>query len=377
MKFSDIFELAITDISSRWIYSLLIIFMLLIGISSAFIAISQSQGIVSKEEQLFEFLRPNLLIVYPKSPISNSQVSVAKSMKYVSQVYPVINQTIEVEVNAQNYTFYLLGIDNLSIITSYTLVAGTTFDYSGLVIPSSSSIHISPGTLVKVYVNKDAKYTYISGVISYSHTVFQRIGVSSSTLFPSYNCLFTSLQYAEKLTGDKNYTFLIILTQSPLYNSNVTSEILSVFPNATVKSLGVSSTAIARQYASFTVYLVSLSIIAILTSIITNGSITSISFNRRLKEIGVMMALGMKRSHIALLYLLESFILGAVGGIAGLIVGYYITENIMLTKTVTYTPVYYPIQLVELVILSLLASNIGSIYPIFRVFKLTPSEVMR
>ncbi|QIW23194.1 FtsX-like permease family protein [Sulfolobus sp. S-194] len=377
MKFSDIFELTITDISSRWLYSLLIIFMLLIGVSSAFIAISQSQGIVSKEEQLFEFLRPNLLIVYPKSPITNSQVNVAKSMKYVSQVYPVINQSIEVEVNAQNYTFYLLGIDNISIITSYTLVAGTTFDYSSLVIPSSASLHLPPGTLVKVYINKDAKYTYISGVISYSHTVFQRIGVSSSTLFPSYNCLFTSLQYAEKLTGDKNYTFLIVLTQSPLYNSNVTNEILSVFPNATIKSLGVSSTAIARQYASFTAYLVSLSIIAILTSIITNGSVTSISFNRRLREIGVLMALGMKRDHIALLYLLESFILGAVGGIAGLVAGYYITENIMLTKTVIYTPVYYPIQLVELVVLSVLASNIGSIYPIFRVFKLTPSEVMR
>ncbi|BCU68894.1 ABC transporter permease [Stygiolobus caldivivus] len=377
MRFKDIISLAVSDISTRGIYSLLIILMLLIGVSSTFIAISQSQGVVSKEEQLFEFLRPNLLIVYPTSPVTQSQVSIVKSMKYVSEVYPVINQTIEVEVNAKNYTFYLLGVDNLSVITSYTITSGTSFDYSGLIIPSSSAVHLSPGVLVKVYVDKDAKYTYVTGVISYSHTIFQRIGVVSSTLFPSYNCLFTSLQYAEEITGDKNYTFLIVLTQSPLYNPNVTQEITSVFPNATVESLGVSSAVVARQYTSFTAYLISLSVIAILTSIITNGSITAISFNRRLREIGVMMALGMKRGQISLLYLLESSMLGVIGGVAGLVAGFYATENIVLTKAVTYTPIIYPVQLVELVILSLIASNIGSIYPVIRIFKLTPSEVMR
>ena len=377
MRFKDVFSLATTDLSTRWVYSLLIVLMLLIGISSAFVSISQSQGVISKEEELFQFLRPNLLIVHPQSPITEEEVGIIKSLKYVTQVYPVINQTITVEVDDNNYTFYLLGINNLSIITTYSLVAGTTFDYSGLIIPSSSPVHLSPGTLVKVYVNRDAKYTYITGVISYSHTVFQRLGVASSTLFPSYKCLFTSLNYAEELTGDKNYTFLIVLTQSPLYNSNVSEEITSVLPNATVESLGVSSQVIARQYTSFTAYLVSLSAIAILTSIITNGSIVAINFNRRLKEIGVMMALGMKRGQIALLYLLESSLLGVLGGIAGLAVGFYVTENIVLTKVVTYTPVIYPVQLLELIILSLIASNIGSIYPVLRIFKLTPTEVMR
>ena len=50
----------------------------------------------------------------------------------------------------------------------------------------------------------------------------------------------------------------------------------------------------------------------------------------RTKEIGTMKAIGAKNSHILLLFLIESSLLGLVGGLIGIIIG------LILAKTVEY-----------------------------------------
>ena len=376
MRLRDLIALAIADLSARLVYSLIVIAMLAFGVATAFVAVSQSQGVIAKEEELFQFLRPNLLIVHLSSPANDSQVKTVESLKYVSAVYPAVNKTVKIEVNSRNYTFYLLGLDNLSVITTYSLVAGTDFDYSGILIPSDSPVKLAPGTPVKVYYGGKAVTTYVAGVISYNYTVFQRFGASSSTLFPTYRYVFTSLNNAREIVGGK-YDVLLVLTDSPQRNPEVIDEITSIFPNATVDSPGVSAEVIARQYSSFTAYLYSLSAVSLMTSVITNASVMAISFNRKLREVGVMMALGMRRSDLALFFALEGLALGAVGALSGLVAGFYATVNVVLTEAVSYSPIIYPDQVAGLVVLGLVASVAGSLYPVLRVLRLTPTEVMR
>jgi ABC-type lipoprotein release transport system permease subunit len=112
----------------------------------------------------------------------------------------------------------------------------------------------------------------------------------------------------------------------------------------------------------------------------------------RVKELGMLMAIGMNRLRVFGMIMLETIFLSITGGIIGmviaaLLVGYYGENGIYLKsfsqgfEAIGYSPVLYPeigIQFyLTIVLLIILAAIIASIYPAVKALRLNPAEALR
>ncbi|KAF0193112.1 MAG: putative ABC transport system permease protein [Gammaproteobacteria bacterium] len=105
-------------------------------------------------------------------------------------------------------------------------------------------------------------------------------------------------------------------------------------------------------------------------------TIMTISVTERTGEIGLLRALGSSRQQILKLFLGEAVILGALGGIAGLVLG--VGGAQMLTLAVPALPVHTPVSYVVFaVILAVVIGLIAGVMPARRAATMDPVEALR
>ena len=99
----------------------------------------------------------------------------------------------------------------------------------------------------------------------------------------------------------------------------------------------------------------------------------------RTREIGVLRALGWRRRQVLGMILKESLLLGAVGGIVGILIGRGIGELVSMAEGMwgSIELVYTPQMIVQAIIVALLAGIAGGLYPAWRATRMRPVEALR
>jgi putative ABC transport system permease protein len=99
----------------------------------------------------------------------------------------------------------------------------------------------------------------------------------------------------------------------------------------------------------------------------------------RTREIGVLRALGWRRRYVLGMILQESLVLGAVGGVGGIAVGFGLGKLLALIPGWfgAMTPIYTPLLFVQAIAVALLAGAVGGIYPAWRATRMRPVEALR
>jgi putative ABC transport system permease protein len=99
------------------------------------------------------------------------------------------------------------------------------------------------------------------------------------------------------------------------------------------------------------------------------------SVTERTREIGIRKAIGARRKHIVMQFLVESAVMAGAGGLAGVLMGVGMTA---LVRNLTYMPATTPTS--AIVVSLLLATSVGlffGIYPAMRAARLDPVEALR
>jgi len=112
----------------------------------------------------------------------------------------------------------------------------------------------------------------------------------------------------------------------------------------------------------------------------------------RIRELGMLMAVGMNKTRVFLMILLETVFLSLTGGIIGIIWGYltmlfFNRKGIDLSKyavayeklgyeSIIYTVISFDICL-KVTLMVLLAGILASIYPAWKAIQLKPAEALR
>jgi len=108
---------------------------------------------------------------------------------------------------------------------------------------------------------------------------------------------------------------------------------------------------------------------------VVNTMMTSV--HERIKDIGIMRAVGASRNQIIKVFIYEAIIIGIVGGILGYVAGtllaYAIGPLIFEGTVVTYVPKYFPLSLV----LATLIAVIATVYPAFRATRIKVADSFR
>ena len=108
---------------------------------------------------------------------------------------------------------------------------------------------------------------------------------------------------------------------------------------------------------------------------VVNTMMTSVL--ERIKDIGIMKAVGASRNQIIKIFLYEAIIIGVMGGLLGYIAGtllaYLVGPLIFRGVVVSYVPQYFPLSLV----LAILIAVIATIYPAFRATRIKVADSFR
>lgn len=112
----------------------------------------------------------------------------------------------------------------------------------------------------------------------------------------------------------------------------------------------------------------------------------------RVKELGMLMAVGMNRKRVFSMIMTESVFLSLTGGVTGIIIGYAITQLTAVTgidismyaqglEAIGYATLVYPDiginTLIGITILVIITGVLSSIYPAIKALKLNPADSLR
>jgi len=187
------------------------------------------------------------------------------------------------------------------------------------------------------------------------------------------------LREAQALTGKPHQVmYYAIKLRRPEEAQAVKHQLEAAFPN-----LDVSLTSeIAESMSDFQVLedlMTQVSALAIFIGGLGMLNTMLMSVLERTREIGVLRALGWRKRQVLGMIVRESLVLGAVGGVCGILFGLAIGGLLTLTQgmVASIEPTYTTQIFAQAVVVALVAGVLGGLYPAWRATRLRPVEALR
>jgi len=196
--------------------------------------------------------------------------------------------------------------------------------------------------------------------------------------------LMSSVSLLKQSNQKGGYTAIVVRTENQKQSQVVKD---------TIKAIGLNASSFTDSFNQFKklflVFDLALAIVGMIALVVATLGITNtmiMSIMERYREIGIMKALGASDEDIRQVFLVESAIIGFVGGIGGVLLGKFVTVfinklvNIYVIKQAGTVLAFFhfPFWLVlSAVIFSVLISTIAGLYPANRAAKIQPVEALR
>lgn len=220
------------------------------------------------------------------------------------------------------------------------------------------------GDLTLVNLNSDYK---VVGVISggASNVVYFPIATAGTTTLPAYSDLKVKVDNSDKL-------------------SSVRSKIVQ--QGFLVSSISDTIDQTKKIFKIVQIVLGVFGLIALAVSAIGMFNTMTITLMERTKEIGIMRAIGVGNRDVASSFLLEAVIMGFLGGIGGITIGYLcgvlfnVLVNILAKNfggqalNLFYSPTWFVLSILGF---STLTGFLTGLYPAYRASKINPLDALR
>ncbi len=391
---------AISQIKGNKLRTFLTMLGMLIGIGAVIIILSLGEGVKGFVNGQFGSVGKNVIQVQTidmgiEQLIGEEDIETLLQISEVKGVYPTHMQYMGMGKNYKNETkpLMLFGIPhNFQEVQSLNLRYGRMFVEQDEDLKSNAII-VEDNFAEIIFNINDAKYALgktfeitLGGEVQ----TFEIVGIAKSQ-YPSAapKEMIAPIIYMPFSTADKylnsslNSSYSLMVTIKDEYEaSDYSSTIKRLLEKKHGKediyiamSVLEASNAFNSVLDTLNLFTAVVASISLLVGGIGIMNIMTVTVKERTREIGIRKALGATNKQILLQFLIEALILTLLGGISGLIVGYFggviIASAVGVNAQMTFTMIVFSVGTSSLIGL------IFGVYPAYKAAQLDPVEALR
>ena len=409
MRWQDTFRTASDAVRSHRLRSALTMLGILIGISAVVLTVGLGAGARADIAEQIDELGSNVLVVSPGSSTDStglrggfgtaSTLTVEDAAALASTdaapdieaVAGVATTSGSLTVGTTNWTTTLTGTTpSWQDVRAREVTDGRFIDDDD-VADAAAVVVLGPDTATELFASADAA---VGQTVSYDGTTLEVIGVldelsSSEDTTNNDLAIVPMTTYSQRLVGgtDRDAVSEIVLTATDdatlsaahqeaetilLNRLGITDSADADFSIATQESI---LTAASSVDDTMTVMLGGIAVISLLVGGIGVMNIMLVSVSERIREIGLRKAIGGRPRAIRRQFLVEASILGAAGGVLGVLVG---IAGAAILPRVTDARVDLSVPVAAMAILIAMAIGVVfGVYPAGRAARLAPIDALR
>jgi putative ABC transport system permease protein len=310
----------------------------------------------------------------------------------VMDVLPFIQEVSSITSRGDSQAIVVLGLDQSKL----SLIFPSISVESGETVSKSDSIGILLGNLIVNSTKEGEPFTDLGQTVKirYSKAIEGKqvieekaynvrgiLGYLGSGLIPVDQMAFVSISSANSFfERHGNYDGAYVITNSPDLNDAVREDLAEKY-NVNIITPKTIADTISKISLAISIFVGNIAAVSLIVASV--GIITTLwtSMMERIREIGILKAIGFSNPSIMRLFLNEAVIIGALGGALGMISGvglaYAMRSLFRGDFAAAINPIFTPQTFVFTWLLCLILSVISGFYPAWRASQLDPVVALR
>ena len=394
-------ELSLFSIRHRKISSALTILGIVIGISAIIGLVSIGQGLQFSITKQLESFGPDKLIITPRSSgatpvsaaagafggsLSENDVDKIEKISGIKSAAGVLLRTLPMTYRKEIQVTSVIGINAKEASKIFLDINAFELD-TGRYLKEGERGVVDIGSAVAT--DKFEREIGIGDTLTIMDKKFKVIGIMKSIGNAQDDSqVYMPLSDLKDLVGgDDTISIIFAKVSDTTRIEQITDDIQKFLDNEYGEKAYtvVSSEQIAESVSSiFSILSFVLGGIASISLVVAGVGISNTMFTsviERTKEIGVMKAIGATNYNVMEIFLVESALLGMIGGAVGVVVGFLLSQAITIFAgqilPVTFEAVVTPEMVALSMFFSMTVGIVSGLWPARRAAKLQPVEALR
>lgn len=397
MKTRDLANLALKQLMERRLRTILTLLAIAVGVTSIIALSAQVEGVRGEIVKTLETLGPNTIMITIRGTTLFTDVDVAnlRRISGIEDIAPLFITSARASGMEDRITIVGASSSDLNIILGGIKLIDGAIYYD---IPSPQAVMGYNIAFDSAGGNRYSVGQPILIQIGSRNIMLITVGMldsyGMSTIVNPDNTIFMPIDYVKLLLRTSGYTAIIVKAKSIEDVDQVIELIRYMFGNrANIASIKQITTTVQTITSQVNLLLMGIAATSFIAAGLGTFNIMTISVMERIREIGILKAIGMKDKGVLALYMFQGLLLGSFGSMIGIIVGSLIAYLIPLVLSggigglgirtsgqnilTSYSPIINPTYIFISTAIAIIVTLVASAYPSWRAAKMNPVEALR